>query len=381
MTKTDPMSSAAFSKTYADKKVLLTGHTGFKGSWLAEWLLLLGARVTGFSIDCEEHSLFHQLNLADRMPDVRGDVRDLQVVTDLVSSLQPDFIFHLAAQPLVRYSYIDPVDTFTTNVTGSINVMEAVRLAQNRCAVVMVTTDKCYENREISYAYHESDPLGGHDPYSASKAAAEIAIASYRKSFFSAAADRPIALASARAGNVIGGGDWAEDRIVPDSIRALQGGEKISVRNKEATRPWQHVLDPLSGYLTLGAALREVLHSPTPDNHRAEEVCAAFNFGPDPESNRTVASVVEEVLKHWPGQWVDGSQDVAPHEAGLLNLNIDKANRILGWRPVWNFEDAVARTISWYRAANDQGDPLELTRSQINQYQNDAADRGLSWAA
>jgi CDP-glucose 4,6-dehydratase len=377
MTKTAPEASAVFARRYAGKSVLLTGHTGFKGAWLSEWLLSLGAAVTGYSIDCEKHSLFNELHLSDRMGDLRGDVRNLAEVTNVVTELRPEFVFHLAAQPLVRQSYLDPVGTFTTNVTGSINVMEAVRTSGHRCAMVMVTTDKCYENREIDYAYCETDPLGGHDPYSASKAAAEIAIASYRKSFFAAASG--IALASARAGNVIGGGDWAADRLVPDAIRALQRSEEIGVRNKEATRPWQHVLDPLSGYLALGAALSESIGSGR-ESSAGRDVCSAFNFGPNPESNRNVASVVDELLLHWPGKWVDRSDHSAPHEAGLLNLNIDKARRVLAWQPVWNFNDAVAHTIFWYRKTNQGSDPLMLTRQQIAEYQTDAARQGVAWA-
>jgi CDP-glucose 4,6-dehydratase len=380
MTKTAPSSLAAFGNIYAGKKVFLTGHTGFKGAWLSEWLLLLGAQVTGYAVDCEEPSLFEQLKLAQRIQDMRGDVRDLRSLGDAVSAFQPDFIFHLAAQSLVRRSYVDPVGTFTTNLTGSVNVMEAVRLAANRCAVVMVTTDKCYENRQISHAYNETDPLGGHDPYSASKAAAEIAIDSYRKSFFPNGSDGPVAMASARAGNVIGGGDWAADRLVPDCIRALQRGEKIPVRNKNATRPWQHVLDPLSGYLTLAGALWRTIDPTTTDRAGHEQVRSAFNFGPKPESNRRVGKVVDEVLKHWPGGWIDKSDNNAPHEAELLSLKIDKADRILSWHPVWEFEEAVAHTVSWYQDAKEGSDPLTLTRAQIKQYHQDAAARGLHWA-
>jgi CDP-glucose 4,6-dehydratase len=379
MTKTAPELSSALARRYAGTSVFLTGHTGFKGAWLSEWLLSLGATVTGYSIDCEKRSLFNELHLTDRMRDVRGDVRDLAELTNQVATLRPDFIFHLAAQPLVRQSYSDPVDTFTTNVNGTINVMEAVRVSKNRCVMVMVTTDKCYENREMDYAYRENDPLGGHDPYSASKAAAEIAISSYRKSFFAPGANSGVALASARAGNVIGGGDWAADRIVPDAIRALQRGEEIGVRNKEATRPWQHVLDPLSGYLTLGAALSDSLHSEQ-GSRPMIETCSGFNFGPRPESNRNVAAVVLEVLKHWPGRWIDRSERDAPHEAGLLNLNIDKAERVLAWQPVWNFEEAVAHTISWYRETTNGTDALSLTRQQIAAYQADATRHGLEWA-
>jgi CDP-glucose 4,6-dehydratase len=340
----------------------------------------LGANVIGYSIDCEKDALFQELNLSDRMVDERGDVRDLSAVKNLVATLKPDFVFHLAAQPLVRQSYLDPVGTFTTNVTGSINVMEAVRLSANRSAVIMVTTDKCYENREIDHAYRETDPLGGHDPYSASKAAAELAITSYRKSFFDPQTPPRVALASARAGNVIGGGDWAADRIIPDAIRSLRAGRSIPVRNKDATRPWQHVLDPLSGYLTLGAALwagLAVEGAPA----GANSVCSAFNFGPSPASNQTVATVVDELLKHWPGQWVDRHDTTALHEAGLLKLNIEKADEILGWRPVWNFEDAIAQTVAWYRRANAGENARVLTQEQIVQYQNDAAQRRLQWAA
>jgi CDP-glucose 4,6-dehydratase len=376
MTKAAPKTSAVFANAYSGKTVLLTGHTGFKGAWLSEWLLALGANLTGYSIDSEKQSLFQQLGLAGRLRDLRGDVRDLAALTKLVAELRPDLVFHLAAQPLVRQSYADPVGTFTTNVNGSINIMEAVRLSSHRVAVVMVTTDKCYENREMNYAYKEADPLGGHDPYSASKAAAEIAIASYRKSFFAVQTPPRVALASARAGNVIGGGDWAEDRLVPDAIRALRDDREVGVRNRHATRPWQHVLDPLGGYLTLGAALRGAI-----DAQSGAGACSAFNFGPNPESNRNVAGVVEELLKHWPGKWADRTETAAPHEAGLLNLNIEKANRVLAWRPVWDFEESVAQTVSWYRRTNSGEDPLLLTQQQIAQYQSDAARRGLEWAA
>lgn len=377
MTKTAGPSASAFGNIYAEKKILITGHTGFKGAWLCEWLLALGADVTGYSIDVEEPSLFRQLKLESRLTDRRGDVRDLPLVSKVVGELAPDFIFHLAAQPLVRLSYTDPVGTFTTNVTGAINVMEAVRVKPppHRCAVVMVTTDKVYENREIEYSYRETDPLGGHDPYSASKAAAEITIQSYRKSFFSNR-DGQVALASARAGNVIGGGDWALDRLLPDCVRALQRGAKIAVRNRNATRPWQHVLDPLSGYLTLGAALWKSFD----DKVGADQIRSTFNFGPNPESNRTVGNVADEVVKNWPGTWFDQSESEAPHEAGLLNLNIEKAAQILAWRPVWEFAEAVKRTISWYRDAGNKADPAELTRKQIADYQADAAKSALNWA-
>lgn len=354
--------STSFQNIYAGKKVLVTGHTGFKGSWLSEWLLLLGADVTGYAIDCAQ-PLFNDLGLAKRMRDERGDVRDVPKIVDLIESLRPDFIFHLAAQPLVRHSYADPVGTFSTNFSGTVNVLEALRLSTHRCVAVMITTDKVYENLETGHAYRESDPLGGHDPYSASKAAAEIAIDSYRKSFFSNENPLRVALASARAGNVIGGGDWAEDRLVPDCVRALQKGSPIPIRNRNSTRPWQHVLDPLNGYLTLGAALWAALDSKTVD----PVLCSAFNFGPARESNRTVGEVVAEVLKLWPGKAIDKTDGNAPHEAEFLNLAIDKAAKVLKWNPVWNFEQAISKTIEWYRTAKTV-DPAELTRRQINDF-------------
>ena len=374
-----------FAGVYAGKRVLLTGHTGFKGAWLAEWLLALGAEVTGFALPPPTTpSLFEQLGLASRLRHIEGDVRDLAAVRAAVAAAQPDFVFHLAAQPLVRLSYEQPTETFAANVMGTANVLEAVRLAADParpCAVVAVTTDKCYENREWVHSYREEDPMGGYDPYSASKGAAELVISSYRRSFFSAA-DSPVRLASARAGNVIGGGDWALDRIVPDCIRALARGDSIPVRNKVATRPWQHVLEPLSGYLWLGAALAQdrngaavPLHFPT------ATYASAFNFGPALTSNKTVAELVQEILKHWPGRWDDKSDPKAPHEAKLLNLATDKAHHLLGWSPAWPFAATIDRTVSWYRqAAAPATDLHALTIGQITAYTESARAAGLAWA-
>ena len=245
----------AFGNIYRGKRVLVTGHTGFKGSWLCEWLLALGADVTGLALPPPTSpALFDQLGLASRVKDRRGDIRDLATVRAAVEAARPDFVFHLAAQPLVRLSYAQPVETYATNIMGTVHIMEAVRLAGIACTVVVVTTDKCYENHERAHAYREDEPMGGHDPYSSSKGAVELVVSAYRRSYFSAP-DSPVRLASARAGNVIGGGDWALDRIVPDCIRSLQRGEAIPVRNRHATRPWQHVLEPLSGYLWLAARL------------------------------------------------------------------------------------------------------------------------------
>lgn len=352
----------------------MTGHTGFKGSWLCEWLLLLGARVHGLSLAPEgSPALFDQLGLASRLEHHIGDIRDAALVRRIVGETQPDFVFHLAAQPLVRLSYDQPVETYATNVMGTVHVLEALRSLQKPCAAVLVTTDKCYENREWLYGYREEDPMGGFDPYSSSKGMAELAIAAYRRSFF---AGHPVKIASARAGNVIGGGDWALDRIVPDCIRALQRGEPIGVRNPHATRPWQHVLEPLSGYLWLAARLAGLAACEGP-------LCSGFNFGPGHDANRTVGELVTEVLKTWPGAWADQSDPCALHEAKLLQLSTDKANALLGWSATWRFTQAVCETVRWYReTAACGGEPARfqaLTHSQIAGYTAAAREITLPW--
>jgi len=363
----------AFANIYRGKRVLLTGHTGFKGAWLAEWLLLLGAEVTGFALPpVGEPSLFHLLGLANRMHHRVGDIRDLPTVRQVVTAAQPDFVFHLAAQALVRQSYEQPVETYATNVLGTIHVLEALRLAKRPCTVVAITTDKCYENREWVHSYREEDSMGGHDPYSSSKGAAELAINSYRRSFFGPASG--IRLASARAGNVLGGGDWAQDRIMPDCIRSLQRGAVIPVRNKVATRPWQHVLEPLSGYLWLAAQLSQL---PASDS----QLCTAFNFGPALTSNRTVADLVQEVLKHWPGIWDDQSDPHALHEARLLNLATDKAFHFLQWQSAWGFEQTIAKTVGWYRRClSEASEASLLTDQQIGEYTAAAKVAKIPWA-
>ena len=374
--------SAAFGKIYAGKTVFVTGHTGFKGSWLCEWLLLLGAEVFGYSIDCLEPSLFSQLKLEERVHNMRGDVRNLPALREAVSAVKPEFVFHLAAQSLVRRSYSDPTGTFTTNVIGSVNMMEALRTGLDRCVAIMITSDKCYENRGEPRVYHESDPLGGNDPYSASKAAIEIAVDAYRRSFFSTAQDRQrIAIASARAGNVIGGGDWATDRIIPDCIRALQRAEPILVRNENATRPWQHVLEPLGGYLLLGQKLWKEISTETMDRASFAKLASAFNFGPSGESNITVHDLVAEVLRHWPGKSIHQPEPTALYEARCLNLAIEKAFNLLGWSPVWNFKRAVRETVAWYRSAASKTEtgPPQITQKQINDYTRDAAIHRPCW--
>lgn len=363
---------------FQKKRVLVTGHTGFKGSWLSEWLLLLGADVWGISLPPPTNpSLFEKLGLATRVHHHIGDITDRTEVERLVSHCQPDYVFHLAAQPLVRLSYSVPVETYAVNVMGSIHVMEALRRWGGPCVVVMVTTDKCYENREWVHGYREADALGGQDPYSSSKAAAEIAISAYRRSFFSPKDGAPsVALASARAGNVIGGGDWATDRILPDCVRALERNETIEIRNPWSMRPWQHVLEPLGGYLELAAAMNRA-RTESLANDRMATLCSAFNFGPGLDSNRTVRDVVMEVLRHWPGTWRDCSVPHPVHEAKLLNLAVDKAHHLLGWRPRWDFQEAVKRTVDWYRHA-EAGDVAGYTREQIQDYARDSASIALS---
>jgi CDP-glucose 4,6-dehydratase len=359
----EPSHPVVFSDAFRGRRVLVTGHTGFKGSWLTEWLLSLGAEVVGLALEPDTTpSLFEQLGLAGRIRHVVGDVRSAETVQRVVAEAQPEFLFHLAAQPLVRRSYREPSYTWATNVLGTINVLESLRTVKQPCMAVMITTDKCYENREWIYGYREIDPLGGHDPYSSSKAAAELAIASWRRSFFGEG--HACRVASVRAGNVIGGGDWSEDRIVPDAVRALSRGEPIRVRNPAATRPWQHVLEPLSGYLAIAAALAE--------RPRDARLDSAFNVGPDHEANRPVRDLVEAALTHWPGRWHDESVANAPHEAGLLHLDNAKIRSVIGWAPRWTFSEAVKRTVSWYRHAHDDSArtcPRDRAVSDIRAYE------------
>jgi CDP-glucose 4,6-dehydratase len=358
---------------YQGKRVLVTGHTGFKGSWLCEWLLLLGAEVHGYALPAPtQPALFDQLELAGRMRHQIGDIRDAGALRRIIEEIRPDYIFHLAAQPLVRLSYEKPIETYEVNVMGTANLLDALRTADWPCAVVLVTSDKCYENREWIYGYRESDSLGGHDPYSSSKAMAELVTSAYRSSFFR---DHPVKIASARAGNVIGGGDWAADRIVPDCIRALQQKQAIPVRNKRATRPWQHVLEPLSGYLWLAAQIGAMSASNS-------NLCSAFNFGPGHEANRTVAELVEQILQHWPGRWEDKSDPKAVHEAQFLQLSSDKANALLHWSPVWTFSSAVEQTTLWYGKVSDGSIPAaQMTVGQIQSYSAAAASAVIPWAA
>jgi CDP-glucose 4,6-dehydratase len=333
-------------RSFAGLPVLVTGHTGFKGSWLALWLHRLGSHVTGYALDPPSHpNHFETANIAGLLADdVRADIRDAERLADVVRRCDPAVVFHLAAQPLVRASLVEPRETFDVNVVGTASVLDAVRLAGRPCAVVVVTSDKCYRNDGQIWGFRESDPLGGHDPYSASKAGAELVVDAYRSSFFPVehVAEHGVRLASVRAGNVIGGGDWAEDRLVPDAVRALSGGADLVVRNPGSTRPWQHVLEPLSGYLALAARLLL-------DEHPATWM-GAWNFGPLTGDEVTVGDLATALVDAWgSGRWTIPPGTSADVEARTLRIAVDKAVSVLGWRPRWHIDEAVRRTIGWYR--------------------------------
>lgn len=358
------VSPAEFGKIFSGRRVFVTGHTGFKGSWLAFWLARLGAEVTGYSLaPPSEPNLFGALDLESRLRHVTGDVRDIDVFRAAWREARPELAFHLAAQPLVRESYIDPLKTIGTNIMGTVNMLEIARTESQPVSMLLVTSDKCYENRETTQGYKETDRMGGHDVYSMSKGAAELAISSYRRSFFSHSDDLEISVASARAGNVIGGGDWAVDRIVPDCIRALQSGKPVSVRRPDAVRPWQHVLEPLSGYLTLGALL---LSSESETRQKASD---AWNFGPEGDEANSVRELVEMTIERWgSGIWVDESTGGGVHEAAVLRLSIEKASRELGWHPRWDFPKTVARTVDWYHAFYAGDDMRAWCARQIDEH-------------
>jgi CDP-glucose 4,6-dehydratase len=363
-----------FSDFYRGTRVAVTGHTGFKGSWLALWLRELGAEVHGFSLPPPtDPNLFELVRDHSLSSDFQGDIRDQDAFRAFLEKARPRVLFHLAAQPLVRRSYREPSETFAVNAVGTMNVLEAVRHLRLNCTVILVTTDKCYENREWEMAYRENDALGGHDVYSASKAAAELVASSWRRSFFEK--DETLGhVATVRAGNVIGGGDYAEDRIIPDLVRALSSNGTLTVRNPAATRPWQHVLDCLSGYLLLGARLGSA--------KKGSPLAGAFNFGPGPAGDQSVGRLVETFLRHWPGKWEAPANANAVHEASRLNLAIDKASALLGWSPVWNFHEAVEATATWYlaRQSHTSAAMLQFTRQQIGNFAKMGAIRGVSWA-
>ena len=362
-----------FKGIYKNKRILVTGHTGFKGSWLVEWLLTLGSEVAGFSVDVPTRpSHFEETSLKKRLAcHFQGDIADYSEISKAVEEFDPEIVFHLAAQAIVNVAYENPSLTFQTNMCGMVNVLDVIRRSSSVKAAVLITSDKCYENVEWEYGYRETDRLGGKDPYSASKACAEIAFSSMCRSFFED--EKCPRIATSRAGNVIGGGDWALNRLVPDCVRAWSQENKVIIRSPKATRPWLNVLDPVSGYLWLGACLwerQEGLHG------------ESFNFGPRPESIHTVEQLIEEMTKTWPlGGWQLDGERATGREATLLSLSCDKAVRRLGWKATLNFEEAVEMTVQWYRDyCSRKFQALALTHQQIESYEQRGRERGLVWA-
>jgi CDP-glucose 4,6-dehydratase len=366
----------SFGGIFQGMPVLVTGHTGFKGSWLSIWLNELGAKVIGYSLDPPTApSNFEASQLAQRVIDIRNDIRQLDALRRVIEKLKPRVVFHLAAQPIVRVSYTDPKSTFDVNVGGTVSVLEAVRLTTSVEAVVCITSDKCYQNQEWTWGYREIDQLGGRDPYSASKAMAELAISSYRQSFFPADRyqEHKVAIASTRAGNVIGGGDWAKDRLVSDCVRALMEKRTIGVRNPRSVRPWQFILEPLSGYLWLAAKLLQ----------EGSRFAEAWNFGPPDQLAVSVQELVERLIGLWgEGGWEDISSNRAPHEADVLRLSWEKAANLLGWQPVYTWDEALTETVNWfkeYHKSNSDVDMYDTCVEQIRCYVDRARELGIAW--
>lgn len=347
---------------WKNKNVLITGHTGFKGSWLSLWLQEMGANVVGVSLDPPTNpSIYEQARVGKDMQSLRADIRDLDNLKKIFKKYKPEIVFHLAAQPLVRYSYREPVETYQTNVMGTLNILEAIRSIDSVRAAVMITTDKCYENREWEWGYRENEPMGGHDPYSSSKGCAELLIASYRDSYFPAAGynKHKTAIASVRAGNVIGGGDWAEDRLIPDIIRSVLTKDSVHIRNPNSIRPWQHVLEPLDGYLVLAEKLFV----------SGEQYAEAWNFGPKEEDAKSVQWIVDKMTKLWAddASWVVDDGD-HPHEANYLKLDCSKAHTKLGWWPKWSLECALEKIVEWHKEEKKGSDMKLFSLNQIESY-------------
>lgn len=355
---------------YKNLKILVTGHTGFKGSWLTLWLKCLGANVIGYSLlPNTEPAMFQELNLQKECVNIFGDIRDAAKLNEVFQKYKPDIVFHLAAQPLVRLSYFEPVQTYETNVIGTLNVLEAAKNCPSVRAFVNITTDKCYENKEINYAYKEDDKLGGYDMYSSSKACSEILTSSYRNSFLqNEQGERHFLLASARAGNVIGGGDWAMDRLVPDCIKSINKNKPIQIRNPHSVRPWQHVLEPLGGYLILGEKLLKA------DINSAQKFTQGFNFGPNSENSITVGEIAKKIIEYYgKGEIIFDERCDAEnllHEANLLMLDTEKANNVLDWYPVYCSDEAIKQTVEWYKRFYTSENMFEFTTNQIKQYMN-----------
>lgn len=357
-----------FGDIYRGKRVLVTGHTGFKGSWMSLWLNQLGAEVVGISLEpSTKPNHWNLLGLESTVQHYELDIRQAAEVTKVLEATQPVVVFHMAAQPLVRRSYRDPLETWSTNVMGTANLLEACRQTSSVLSIVVVTTDKCYENQERVCGYRENDRLGGHDPYSASKAGAELVAASYRSAFFHIEG-APL-LATARAGNVIGGGDWSEDRLIPDLVRAIAAQQSLEIRSPKATRPWQHVLESLSGYLLLGQKLIE----------GDKNFDGAWNFGPERSGNRTVADVLNTLQTHWPEMQWHQTHARQPHEANLLYLDCSKANGQLGWQPVWNISTTLEKTADWYRTFMES--ETTISTQQLAQYVEAAQNAQVGWVS
>ncbi|MDH5358761.1 MAG: CDP-glucose 4,6-dehydratase [Gammaproteobacteria bacterium] len=353
-----------FADVFHGRRVLVTGHTGFKGSWLTLWLTELGAEVMGVALEADTSPNHWQLLELNHTKQKITDIRDGDAVTNIVSNFKPEIVFHLAAQPLVRRSYLDPIETWSTNVMGAANVLEACRQVDTVKAIVVVTSDKCYENRGLSRGYRETDTLGGHDPYSASKAATELVVDSYRRSYFN---DAGILVATARGGNVIGGGDWAEDRLIPDLVRSIDNQQSLEIRSPLSTRPWQHVLDVLSGYLMLGQQLYQG------NNNLAR----AWNFGPEPASNLQVEHILLKLKSYWPAIEWHINHDVQPHEAHLLYLDNSDVKAELGWRPLWELDETLSITAQWYQQYLSSA--IAISSQQLQDYISCAKSSQSQW--
>ncbi len=339
------------------KKVLITGHTGFKGSWLSLWMQMMNVHLTGFALSpTTQPSLFNEAKVSNEMTSIEGDIRNFEIVLETIKKYKPEIIFHLAAQPLVRYSYQNPIETYETNVMGTINILEAARKVNSVKVLVNITSDKCYENKEINRGYKEDEPMGGHDPYSSSKGCSELITSAYRRSFFS---DSGLAIATARGGNVIGGGDWSTDRLVPDILRAFEKKEAIIIRNPDSIRPWQHVLDVLSGYILLAQKL----------NEDPKKFSGAWNFGPNYKDAKTVKWITEFMVTKWDnsGKW-ELDKNINPHEAGFLILDISKAKKFLNWSPKWSIDKALEKVLDWHHSYLNTNDVKKICENQILEF-------------
>ncbi|UCB56945.1 MAG: CDP-glucose 4,6-dehydratase [Candidatus Omnitrophota bacterium] len=361
---------------YKNKRVLISGHTGFKGAWLSLWLKELGANVTGYALEPpSKPNLFEAIGLEDKITHIIGDIRDQDKLTSVFHDFKPEFVFHLAAQPLVRFSYREPRLTYETNIIGTVNLLEAVRKTSSVRVTINITSDKCYENKEVAYGYKETDPVGGYDPYSSSKGCAELVTTTYRRSFFNPDKhnEHKVALSSVRAGNVIGGGDWGQDRIIPDCIKSLSENKTILIRNPKTVRPWQYVLECLSGYLWLGVLM----------HNDGRLYSSAWNFGPDDKEILTVEDIVSSVIKHWGNGDYSVDKSIHPHEAGLLKLDCTKASTFLKWKPIYDVHTALEETVKWYKEYHNSNDSEQMYAAVLNyltRYIEHAKKKKIEWS-